>query len=192
MYDRASGTLLLRLRFRTVAKQDYLPHRETLASPTADQVWSVFEDSTATNVEIRKLQARSASVEVDRYHTASPGHDSALDVPRDSLGRLWGRLEENPVSSVMFHWLVRRFGDHVELFLTRDEFRVFWDAHQRLLLSKIQLRFVRRDGLPHSPCRDDDCIAADLFMRRRNSGAFLEFVRQQLPNARFNCGKHSL
>jgi hypothetical protein len=87
---------------------------------------------------------------------------------------------------------VRRFGYHVELFLDEHEFGIFWQAHQQLPLIKIQLRFVRRDGLPHSPIGDRDCISADLFMRRSSSARFLRFMRSQLPHARYNPGKHSL
>ncbi len=113
-----------------------------------------------------------------------------MEVPRDSIGRLWDRLEENPVSSWLFHAFVRKCGFHVELFLNEAEFEVFWRAHTTLPLSKIQL--VKADGLSNSPFGDCDRISADIFMKRKNSAAFLKFMQENLPNARFNPGKHSM
>ncbi|MEZ6069201.1 MAG: hypothetical protein R3C10_02785 [Pirellulales bacterium] len=115
-----------------------------------------------------------------------------LEIPRDAIGSLWDRLEENRVTSWLFHTLVRRYGFHVELFLDRDEFAVFWQAHARLPLKKIQLRLVRRDDLPHSPIGRRDCISADLFMRRSDRDAFVTFLHGHLPHVRHNPGKHSM
>ena len=38
-------------------------------------------------------------------------------------------------------------------------------------LAQDPARLIRRDGLPHSPFRDEDCVSADLFLFRRNSHA---------------------
>jgi hypothetical protein len=131
-------------------------------------------------------------VDVYQYDRAESADVAALDVARDSVGRLWDRLEENRVTSFAFHSIIRRWGFHVELFLDEQEFAVFWRAHAGLPLSKIQLRFVRADNLPHSPCGNRDCVSADLFMRRSKSPDFLNFIREHLPHARFNPGKHSV
>ncbi|MEZ6060953.1 MAG: hypothetical protein R3C19_11375 [Planctomycetaceae bacterium] len=197
MYNSSGGLLVLRLVFNTRPREHYYGREVTLTNPDAAAIWNAFDQPTASNVEIRKSSATDDDVCVRTWFAASEPVDGGLvnnatEVARDSLGRLWDRLEENPVSSWVFHTLVRRFGFHVELFLTRDEFEVFWQAHRQLPLSKIQLRFFRRDGMPNSPGSDRDRISADLFMKRRDQHQFTEFMREHLPYARFNRGKHSL
>jgi len=207
MYAPHSGILVLRLTLRTRSQLRYFKQTTELNSPTAAAVWQLFADPTAANIELRKSQAAANSVQISKYHTqpigvASTGEPEtggpgtievhALEIPRDSIGRIWDRLEENPLTSALFHGFVQRFGFHVELFLDVEEFPIFWEAHALLPLSKIQLRFVRRDGLTHSPFGRRDCISADLFMRRSQSPAFLRFMKEQLPHARFNPGKHSM
>ena len=86
---------------------------------------------------------------------------------------------------------MRRFGYHVELFLGREDFVTFWSTHEHLPISKIQFRFVRRDGRPHSPFRDHDCVSADLFMLRKHKSVFDSYVKTTLRAARYNPGKHS-
>jgi hypothetical protein len=192
MYHPSSRALVLRLRFRTRKQSRYFVRRTTIEAPTAGEIWKLFHDPEATNIEMRKSRAASPAVEVLKYYSAATSDNSSMEVPKDSIGRLWDRLEENAVTSWLFHALVRRFGFHVELFLDEREFAVFWEAHRRLPLSKIQLRFVRRDDLPHSPIGFRDCISADLFMRRSQSETFLQFMREHLPHAKFNPGKHSV
>jgi hypothetical protein len=197
MYDPQSGILVLRLTLRIRSQLRYFKQTTELNSPTAAEVWQLFANPTAANVELRKSRATESSVQVSKYYTLPTGSEStvddrALEIPRDSIGRIWDRLEENPLASVLFHGFVRRFGFHVELFLDAEEFHIFWEAHTSLPLSKIQLRFVRRDGITHSPFGRRDCISADLFMRRSKSPAFLSFMKEKLPHARFNPGKHSM
>ncbi len=192
MYNPPSGVLALRLRLNTKPKSGYFVRREELESPTAEQVWGVFHDSEASNIEVRKAQASDSQIEVSKYYTSDAAGEDLLEVPRDKIGRLWDRIEETPVVSFLFHELVKRIGFHVELFLTEEEFAVFWEAHPRLPLSKIQLRYVRADGLPHSPFGDRDCVSADLFMKRKTSAEFLAFMRDELPDAKHNPGKHSM
>ena len=132
MYDTTSGMLALRLRFRTRPQSRYYVRKEILESPTASQLWDVFTDSSAANIELRKSRAADAAVEISRYFTSVNDADQQLlEVPKDSIGKLWDRLEENRVTSFLFHALVRHFGFHVELFLDADQFPVFWQAHQR-------------------------------------------------------------
>jgi hypothetical protein len=197
MYAPQSGALVLRLTLRIRSQLRYFKQTTELNSPTATAVWQLFSDPTAANIELRKLRAAESSVQISKYHTmptdgTSIVDEQSLEIPRDSIGRIWDRLEENRLTSALFHGFVRCFGFHVELFLNEDEFPIFWEAHAKLPLSKIQLRFVRRDGLAHSPFGRRDCISADLFMRRSKSPAFLRFMKEQLPHARFNPGKHSM
>jgi hypothetical protein len=191
MYNPSSGLLALRLELRVQPKRHFVVDHSALDSPTAAEMWRLLAERSAANIEVRKARASARQVDVYRYYPASPTDGAALDAAQDAVGRIWDRLEENAVTSFTFHALIRRFGFHVELFLDEQEFGVFWDAHTRLPLSKIQLRFIRRDNLPHSPCGRRDCISADLFMLRAKSAAFLNFVHEQLPHARFNPGKHS-
>jgi hypothetical protein len=193
MYNADSRVLLLRLRLAVKAKTAYYRKHYRLASPTSRDILDAFKDSWAANVEIRKSRASDLGVGVSKYYTdPPPGETEALAFPRDSLGRLWDRLEANPITAALFHGLVRRFAYHVELFLTPDEFPVFWETHASLPISKIQLRYIRQDGLPHSPFRRHDCISADLFMLRKHRRTFEAYVREKFRDAQFNPGKHSL
>jgi hypothetical protein len=191
MYRPSSDMLALRLQLQVQNKRRFVVKRSTLESPTACEVWQILADRSAANIELRKSTAGASQVDVCRYYPASAAEEAALEAAQDSVGRLWDKLEENPVTSYLFHTLIRRLGFHVELFLDEREFAIFWDAHRELPLSKIQLRYVRADHLPHSPCGGRDCISADLFMLRRKCAAFLRFVHEKLPHARFNPGKHS-
>ncbi|HWB07631.1 MAG TPA: DNA-binding protein [Pirellulales bacterium] len=191
MYRPASGMLALRLQLRVQTRRRFVVEHTTLDSPTASEVWELLGDRSAANIELRKSRAGDSQVDVRKYYPASAADEAVLDAAQDSVGRLWDKLEENALTSYAFHTLIRRFGFHVELFLDEREFAVFWNAHRGLPLSKIQLRYVRADHLPHSPCGDRDCASADLFMLRSKSAAFLNFVREHLPHARFNPGKHS-
>ena len=153
----------------------------------------VFHDGQASNIEIRKARAADRAVDVRKYYTSPPaGAADALPFPKDNLGRLWDRLEANPVSSVLFHWVVRRFIYHIELFIPPEEFPVFWETHGALPVSKIQLRYIRRDGLPHSPFRGHDCISADMSMRKKYKPAFDAYLREKFRAVQLNPGKHSV
>ena len=193
MYDTSRHLLLLRLRLRTKQQSRYFVKHSQMDHPSADQVLRLFDDPLACNVEVRKNKASAVSIDVRRYFE---GFDAdrvdAMELPRDSIGRIWDRLEETPIVSGLFHWFVRTFAFHVELFLTADEFRIFWDHHQSLPVSKIQLRRVLKDGILNSACRNQDCISADLFMTRGNRDDFCQFVATHLPDVRSNPGKQSL
>jgi hypothetical protein len=191
MYRPGSGMLALRLQLRVQKRRRFVVKATTLESPTASEIWQLLADRSAANIELRKSRASDSQVDVRKYYPASAAEEAALEAAQDSVGRLWDKLEENALTSYAFHTLIRRFGFHVELFLDEQQFGVFWDAHRGLPLSKIQLRYVRADHLPHSPCGERDCVSADLFMLRAKSAAFLNFVREHLPHARFNPGKHS-
>jgi hypothetical protein len=199
MYDLAREELLLRAVLRVKARSRYYLRRETLLRPSAAALVAVLGERGPSNVEIRKGAAAREEVEVSRFYALAEGAGDglppgapALEVPRDAIGRLWDRIEENRVSSAVFHWAARRFTFHVELFLDEGEFATFWETHGRLALKKIQLRRIARDGLEGSPFRDRDCVSADFLMLRRHRGAFERYLRETLPNARLNPGKHSL
>ncbi len=192
VYNLRSEVLLLRLYLRTKPKSHYFVQRETLKEPNPEELLRTLRDPRATNVEIRESRASSDSVIVARYYS-NPGAASAgaLELPRDALGRLWDRLEENRVSSFLMHALTRRFAWHVELFFSADEFSLFWQVHQTLRLKKLQLRYIRRDGLPHSPFRDGDCVSVDLFTLRPSRYRLERFLTDKFPTVRMNPGKQS-
>jgi hypothetical protein len=192
VYNLQADVLLLRLYLRVKPKSRYFVQRQTLEDPGSDEILSALGDSRATNVEIRKSHAASATVTVARYYN-DPGETSSrlLELPRDALGRLWDRLEENPFTSFLMHALTRYFAWHVELFFTAEEFATFWESHRALPLRKLQLRYIRRDGLPHSPFRDHDCVSVDLFMLRRHRRRFESYLKATFPVVRTNPGKHS-
>jgi hypothetical protein len=192
LYRLPSDVLLLRLGLRVKSKSRYFVCREELEAPGSAEILSALRDPRAANAEIRKARASSRKVTICKYHK-DPGDANAplLEVPRDSLGRLWDRLEANPITSFLFHGLTRYLGWHVELFFTAAEFATFWDTHASLPLIKIQLRYIRRDGFPHSPFRDDDCVSADLFMLRRHRRAFEAYLKRTFRIVRANPGKHS-
>ncbi len=192
VYNMHSRVVVLRLYIMAKPKSKYYIHRETLENPSAGDLLTSLRDPTATNVEIRQARAASARVTVARYYTDLGETSSpALELPRDALGRLWDRLEENSLTAYLMHAVGRHVVWHTELFFNPTEFDVFWRTHHRLPLRKIQLRYLRRDGLPHSPSRDGDCISADLFLFRRHRSRFLEYLETTLPAVRTNPGKHS-
>ena len=193
MYNTRRHLLLLRLTLRVKPKSKYFVRRSTMENPSADEVQQLFDDKEASNVEIRKNQAASTAIDVSRYYidTVADGQNT-MEMPRDSIGRVWDRLEETPIVSTLFHWFVRTFAFHVELFLKPDEFAIFWEHHRSLPVSKIQLRRVLKDGITQSACEHHDCISADLFMTRRNRDVFCQFVATHLPHVRSNPGKQSL
>ena len=195
MYDRSRATVLLRLKLRTTPLMTYTCREERIDSPSADQLLEAFADPQAANVEIRKARAGDQHVMVRKFDSrldAGSSLSSEGTLPRDRLGSLWDRIEETPVVGRLFHWFVRRFAFHVELLMTASEFRVFWQQHSGLPLSKIQLRRMLQDGIEHSACRDQDCICADLFMLRGKRHVFTQFIAQYLPDVRTNPGKQSL
>jgi hypothetical protein len=191
-YNMRAEILLLELYLRVKPKSRYYVRRETLHKPGSQELLAALQDSAATNVEIRKSSAASDEVTVARYYKdRGESPSAALELPRDSLGRLWDRLEENPVTSFLMHALTRHFAWHVELFFTAEEFAVFWEGHRALPLRKLQLRYIRRDGLPHSFFRDHDCVSVDLFMLRRHRHRFEAWLKETFPIVRSNPGKQS-
>jgi hypothetical protein len=193
VYNLTAPLLLLRLVVQTGEKTSYFVRKEQPVNPSSQVILAYFHDNRPTNVEIRKAGAAAAGVQVYQYFADNrPSDPAAVPLPRDTLGRLWDRLEENPLTSFLFHQLVRRLAFHCELFLSESEFARFWQTHAALPLRKIQLRFIRRDGWPHSPFRDHDCISVDLFMLKRHRKRFESYVRQTLPTARTNPGKQGM
>ena len=193
MYDRDRCWLLLKLSLRVKRKSKYFVSRSQMENPSAEEIQNLFNDSKASNVEIRKNKATSSAVNIFHYYSGtSVVEGGALELPRDSIGRIWDRLEETPIVSTLFHWFVRTFAYHVELFLKPSEFAMFWSHHQSLPVSKIQLRRVLKDGITHSACEHCDCISADLFMTRRNRHVFRRFIATHLPDVRTNPGKQSI
>lgn len=192
MYDLHSHRVVLQLRLKTRRRSGYYVEQQECEGPSAEEVWELFDDRGPSNIEVRKHRAADRAIHVSKYYTSGDGSSQRLEVPRDSIGSLWDRLEENRVTAFLFHWLVRHLAFHVELFLREAEFHAFWEQHSTLPLSKIQLRVVRRDGIPHSPFCDEDCVSADLFMSKRHRKQFLEFAAEFLPDVRCNPGKQSM
>lgn len=192
VYNPKSRVVVLRLYLKAKPKSGYFVRGETWMNPSADDLLCALRDREATNVEIRQAHAASPRVTVRKYYK-DPGESSApaLELPRDALGRLWDRLEENPVTSFLMHALSRHLAWHTELFFTPDEFELFWRTHASVPLRKIQLRYIRRDGMPHSPFRDEDCVSADLFLFRMDKPRFDAYIRETFPTVRTNPGKHS-
>jgi hypothetical protein len=191
VYNRDAGVLLLRLYLRVRPKERYFVQAQIVDNPGAAELIAALCDTRAANVEIRKARAGSRAVTIARYYTGPDHAASALELPRDRLGRLWDRLEENPVTSFLMHALTRHLAWHVELFFTTEDFARFWDSHRALPLKKLQLRYIRRDGWPHSPFRDHDCVSVDLFMLRLARRRFEHYLQQTFGAVASNPGKHS-
>jgi len=192
-YDLDTDVLLLRLTLTVKPKSRYYVHQQELQSPGAEVLLDALRDPRVANAEVRKSNAAGSAVQVIKYYNdAGDSESPVLELPRDSLGRLWDRLEENPVTSFLMHALTRHLAFHVELFFTAEEFATFWKDHRGLPLRKIQLRYIKKDGLPRSPFRDHDCVSADTFMFRRHRGAFEEYLKRTFAVVRANPGKHSV
>lgn len=191
IYNARRDFLLLRLRVRLKDKTLYYCNRSRRVLPDSREVLSLLQDRRVSNVEIRKGRATGEAVDVYQYYTQSSDDSGAMAVARDAIGHLWDRLEANPLTSALFHGLTRRFAFHVEAFFSPEEFAVFWDTHRTLPVAKIQLRYIRCDGWPHSPFRDHDCVSADLFMLRQHRPAFEAYIKEKFRAVQFNPGKHS-
>jgi hypothetical protein len=192
MYNLGAEVLLLRLRMKTREQCRYYVKKLCTSNFSAPAVLSYFHDTLPSNVEIRKAGSRADQIQVYQYYTERLAGENALEIPRDTIGRVWDRLEENPIASPLFHGLTRWLAYHVELFLSEAEFATFWETHQSLPLLKIQLRFIRRDGLPNSPFREHDCVSADLFMLKKHRHRFDSYLKEKLPAVKMNPGKHSM
>jgi hypothetical protein len=191
-YNLKADVLLLRLVLRSKPRSRYYVHREIIEHPGGQALVRALHDCHAANVEIRKASATSRTVTLSRYYNDPKGAGTpVLELPRDALGRLWDRLEENPLSAFLMHALTRHFAWHVELFFTPAEFVRFWEMHHQLPLRKIQVRYIRQDGLPHSAFRDHDCVSVDLFMLRRHRRRFETCLGKTFGTLRTNPGKHS-
>ncbi len=193
VYNLSSDVLLLRLRMRVKPASRYYVREQTLEDPDGPLLLDALRDERAANVEVRKANASgSAATLYQYYNDAGDASSPVLEVPRDSLGRLWDRLEENRVTAWLMHTLTRRLAWHVELFFTPDEFLQFWKDHRSLPVRKIQLRYIRRDGLPHSEFRDSDCVSCDMFTVRKNRGAVEGYLKRTFAVIRANPGKQSM
>jgi hypothetical protein len=194
LYNLSADVLVLRVEIQVKDKSRYFVKKQGATNASGAEVWDCFHDRTASNVEVRKAGAATQQIQVYRYYTevADGAGSETLEVPRDRLGRLWDQLEENPISSVLFHGLSRRLAHHVELFMSEEEFKAFWETHGALPIAKIQLRYIKKDGFPHSPFRDHDCISADLFMLKKHRRSFEEYLKKTLPQVKLNPGKHSM
>jgi hypothetical protein len=192
VYNPRSAAVLLRLEVSTRPQAPYYMTREELTEPDAATVLAALTDPKPTNVEVRKAKAAGPTCTLARFYADPAGADAPpLELPRDALGRLWDRLEENPVTAFLMHALTRHLAWHCELFLTADEFARFWADHRTLPVRKLQLRYIRRDGFPHSPFRDGDCVSADMFLFRPSRPAFEAYLATNHPAVRYNPGKHS-
>jgi hypothetical protein len=192
LYKLDQDVLLLRLYLRTVPRSRYFVQKDVVQTPSGAELAAILQEQEPANVEVRKGNATADEVTIYRYFKDQGGQNSnAVEVPRDSLGRLWDRLEENRFTSYLLHTLTRRFAWHVELFFTPAEFATFWRDHGTLPLRKIQLRYIRADGMPQSPFCNHDCISVDLFMFRRHRRQLEGYLNDTGSVIRYNPGKHS-
>lgn len=190
VYNFRSRALVLRVWMRVKHRTRYFVHRQDLDNPGSDVLLAALRDDTAANVEIRQAKADAASVRLSKYYQSARDGE-ALEIPRDALGRLWDKLEENVVTSFLLHAATRWFAWHVELFFSAEEFAIFWKTHRDLPLRKLQLRYIRRDSLPHSPFCEHDCISVDMFMLRWHRTQFEAYLKETFGVVRSNPGKHS-
>ncbi len=192
IFDMTSEVLLLRLYLQVKPKAQYFLSKEKLSHPNSQLLLDAFCDETATNVEIRKSNVKNDIVYVYKYYSnpQETTGSNGLELPRDSLGSLWDRLEEKPITSWLLHVPERYLFWSVELFLFEEEFIKFWETHRSLPIRKIQLRYVKCDGFPNSPFRDRDCISVDFALFRKHRQVLEEYLRHNFAVIRYHPGKH--
>jgi hypothetical protein len=193
MYCQDCHVVLLRLYLRFKDKSRYYLEKETLTNPGSEKILSAFQHPEASNVEIRKSKASSDEVDLYTYFTADSVDDTdMMEFPRDNIGKIWDKIEGNRVTAWLFHKFMKALGYHTELFFTPEEFPQFWETHKTLPISKIQLRYVKQDGLPHSPFGSSDRISADVFMLKMYKERFEKYLSDNFQTVAHNPGKHSM
>ena len=193
MYHQGSRVVLLRLYLRFKDKSQYFMERETLTNPDSEKLMSVFHHPEASNVEVRKSKAASEDVELYTYFTADDAdQNQMMEFPRDNIGKIWDKIEGNAVSAWLFHafmegtWLPHRI-----VLYSRRVPPVSGETHKSMPISKIQLRYVKKDGLPHSPFGNSDRISADVFMMKKHKETFEKYLADHFSTVAHNPGKHS-
>ena len=109
-YNQAANVIVLRLWMRVKPKSRYFVEQQQCDNADSATLLSALRDPKASNVEIRKAKASSDQVTVSKYYKASSeSSPNMIEVPRDTLGRLWDRLEENRFTSFLMHALTRHY-----------------------------------------------------------------------------------
>ena len=142
VYNQQSRVVVLRLYLLAKPKSSYFVHRETLKTRPPSDLLGALRDRERHECRDSSSPGRERKGHglpgITRIPARRPS--PALELPRDALGRLWDRLEENPVTSFLMHALSRHVAWHTELFFTPAEFDLFWRTHDQLPLRKIQLQ----------------------------------------------------
>ncbi|MCH5377126.1 MAG: hypothetical protein JJ992_24445, partial [Planctomycetes bacterium] len=100
IYNQDCNVVLLRLYLRFKDKSRYYLEKETLTNPDSEKILSVFQQPGASNVEIRKSKASSDEVDLYTYFAAdSVDNKEMMEFPRDNIGKIWDKIEGNPVSA---------------------------------------------------------------------------------------------
>lgn len=193
IYNLNSDFVLLRLYLQVKPKAQYFFTKQELINPSGQCLLDAFSDKTVANIEIRKSKAKGNVVHLQTYHN-NPAQTSldSLELPRDTLGSLWDKLEKNPGTSWFLHAPVRYLLWNVELFLSFEEFLTFWQAHSSLPIFKIELRYVRRDSFPNSPFHHHDCIGVDFLIFRKDRDTLNQYLTRHFPNVPYHTGKHHI
>lgn len=193
IFNPASGVVLLRLYVLVKPKDRYFLHKENLTNPSSQVLLAAFHNNTATNIDIRKSNAQSQDVCINKYYS-QPSQETESEefkLPRDGIGNLWDRLEQKPLIS----WLLLHAPNlylfwNVEVFLSKSEFAQFWEAHSSLPILKIELRYKKQNPYLNSPFRESDRIAVDFIVLRKHRQAIKEYFESNFAPLYYHLGKH--
>ena len=192
IFNTTSQVILLRLYLEVKPKARYFPSKVKLSQPNSQVLLDAFCDNTVSNIDIRKSKADSDTVYINKYYSKSQEktNSEGLEFPRDSIGGLWDKLEEKPITSWLMHTPVRYLLWNIELFLTKDEFITLWETHSSLPISKIEIRYVKRSSSANSPFPDCDCIAVDFMLSRKHCQVIKDYIKNNFAVPRYHLGKH--
>ncbi|MGD1875283.1 MAG: hypothetical protein ACFB02_19790 [Mastigocoleus sp.] len=192
IFNTTSQVILLRMYLEVKPKARYFPSKVKLSQPNSQVLLDAFCDNTISNIDIRKSKADSEIVYINKYYSKSQEKTKSegLEFPRDSIGGLWDKLEEKPITSWLMHTPVRYLLWNIELFLTEEEFITFWETHSSLPIRKIEIRYVKRSSSANSPFPDCDCIAVDFMLSRKHCQVIKEYIKNNFAVPRYHLGKH--
>ncbi len=192
LFNTKSEIVLLRLYIQVKPKARYFLSQDKLSNPNSQTLLDAFCNDTATNIDIRKSNAKSDTVYINKYYDryCEKTDSQEFELPRDSIGSLWDKLEQRQITSWLIHAPIRYLFWNVEVFLSKEEFIKFWETHTSLPIRKIELRYKKCNRYLNLPFRESDRIAVDFIVLRKHRQEIEEYLVKNFAPLHYHLGKH--